>query len=220
MKKGTIFFDFDGTIHETMYIYGPALDMAKKYLDEHEIPYQGLEKNLYHTYLGYNADDMWKMVMGGNDKETIHFVSSIVGREMNSNLDKGLGRLYPKTEETLMELKDKGYTLVYISNARNTYYEKVKENYKLDRFFDGFLTSQMYNELPKEEILKSVKHKYPVPYYIVGDRFFDMVGGQKNNMTTIFCNYGYGKPEEGKDASYRIDSIDELLEVMRLEEKC
>lgn len=220
MKKGTIFFDFDGTIHETMYIYGPALDMAKKYLDEHKIPYQGLEENLYHTYLGYNADDMWKMVMGGNDKETIHFVSSIVGREMNSNLDKGLGRLYPKTEETLMELKSRGYTLVYISNARNTYYEKVKENYKLDRFFDGFLTSQMYNELPKEEILKSVKHKYPAPYYIVGDRFFDMVGGQKNNMTTIFCNYGYGKSEEGKDASYRIDSIDELLEVMRLEEKC
>lgn len=220
MKKGTIFFDFDGTIHETMYIYGPALDVAKKYLDEHKIPYQGLEENLYHTYLGYNADDMWQMVMGGNDKETIHFVSSIVGREMNSNLDKGLGRLYPKTEETLMELKDKGYTLVYISNARNTYYEKVKENYKLDRFFDGFLTSQMYNELPKEEILKSVKHKYPVPYYIVGDRFFDMVGGQKNNMTTIFCNYGYGKPEEGKDASYRIDSIDEILEVIRLEEKC
>ncbi|WP_311561710.1 HAD family hydrolase [Peptoniphilus duerdenii] len=220
MKKGTIFFDFDGTIHETMYIYGPALDVAKKYLDEHKIPYQGLEENLYHTYLGYNADDMWQMVMGGNDKETIHFVSSIVGREMNSNLDKGLGRLYPKTEETLLELKERGYTLVYISNARNTYYEKVKENYKLDRFFDGFLTSQMYNELPKEEILKSVKHKYPVPYYIVGDRFFDMVGGQKNNMTTIFCNYGYGKPEEGKDASYRIDSIDELLEVMRLEEKC
>lgn len=220
MKKGTIFFDFDGTIHETMYIYGPALDVAKKYLDEHKIPYQGLEENLYHTYLGYNADDMWQMVMGGNDKETIHFVSSIVGREMNSNLDKGLGRLYPKTEETLMELKDKGYTLVYISNARNTYYEKVKENYKLDRFFDGFLTSQMYNELPKEEILKSVKHKYPVPYYIVGDRFFDMVGGQKNNMTTIFCNYGYGKPEEGRDASYRIDSIDEILEVIILEEKC
>lgn len=220
MKKGTIFFDFDGTIHETMYIYGPALDIAKAYLDEHKIPYQGLEENLYHTYLGYNADDMWQMVMGGNDKETIHFVSSIVGREMNSNLDKGLGRLYPKTEETLLELKERGYTLVYISNARNTYYEKVKENYKLDRFFDGFLTSQMYNELPKEEILKSVKHKYPVPYYIVGDRFFDMVGGQKNNMTTIFCNYGYGKPEEGKDASYRIDSIDELLEVMRLEEKC
>ena len=220
MKKGTIFFDFDGTIHETRYIYGPALDVAKKYLDEHKIPYQGLEENLYHTYLGYNADDMWQMVMGGNDKETIHFVSSIVGREMNSNLDKGLGRLYPKTEETLLELKERGYTLVYISNARNTYYEKVKENYKLDRFFDGFLTSQMYNELPKEEILKSVKHKYPVPYYIVGDRFFDMVGGQKNNMTTIFCNYGYGKPEEGKDASYRIDSIDELLEVMRLEEKC
>lgn len=220
MKKGTIFFDFDGTIHETMYIYGPALDVAKAYLDEHKIPYQGLEENLYHTYLGYNADDMWQMVMGGNDKETIHFVSSIVGREMNSNLDKGLGRLYPKTEETLLELKERGYTLVYISNARNTYYEKVKENYKLDRFFDGFLTSQMYNELPKEEILKSVKHKYPVPYYIVGDRFFDMVGGQKNNMTTIFCNYGYGKPEEGRDASYRIDSIDELLEVMRLEEKC
>lgn len=220
MKKGTIFFDFDGTIHETMYIYGPALDVAKAYLDEHKIPYKGLEENLYHTYLGYNADDMWQMVMGGNDKETIHFVSSIVGREMNSNLDKGLGRLYPKTEETLLELKERGYILVYISNARNTYYEKVKENYKLDRFFDGFLTSQMYNELPKEEILKSVKHKYPVPYYIVGDRFFDMVGGQKNNMTTIFCNYGYGKPEEGRDASYRIDSIDELLEVMRLEEKC
>ena len=214
MKKGTIFFDFDGTIHETMYIYGPALDKAKEYLDEHKIPHKGLERELYHTYLGYNADDMWKMVMGGNDLETIHYVSSIVGREMNLNLDRGLGRLYPKTEETLMELKKRGYTLVYISNARNRYYEKVKETYKLERFFDGFLTSEMYNELPKEEILKSVMNDYPAPYSIVGDRFFDMVGG-KNNMTTIFCNYGYGKPEEGNDASYRIDSIDELLEIIK-----
>ncbi len=215
MKKGTIFFDFDGTIHETMYIYGPALDKAKEYLDEHKIPHKGLERELYHTYLGYNADDMWKMVMGGNDPETIHYVSSIVGREMNLNLNRGLGRLYPKTEETLMELKKRGYTLVYISNARNRYYEKVKETYKLERFFDGFLTSEMYNELPKEEILKSVMNDYPAPYSIVGDRFFDMVGGKKNNMTTIFCNYGYGKPEEGNDASYRIDSIDELLEIIK-----
>lgn len=215
MKKGTIFFDFDGTIHETMYIYGPALDKAKEYLDEHKIPHKGLERELYHTYLGYNADDMWKMVMGGNDLETIHYVSSIVGREMNLNLDRDLGRLYPKTEETLMELKKRGYTLVYISNARNRYYEKVKETYKLERFFDGFLTSEMYNELPKEEILKSVMNDYPTPYSIVGDRFFDMVGGKKNNMTTIFCNYGYGKPEEGNDASYRIDSIDELLEIIK-----
>ena len=215
MKKGTIFFDFDGTIHETMYIYGPALDKAKEYLDEHKIPHKGLERELYHTYLGYNADDMWKMVMGGNDPETIHYVSSIVGREMNLNFDRGLGRLYPKTEETLMELKKRGYTLVYISNARNRYYEKVKETYKLERFFDGFLTSEMYNELPKEEILKSVMNDYPAPYSIVGDRFFDMVGGKKNNMTTIFCNYGYGKPEEGNDASYRIDSIDELLEIIK-----
>lgn len=215
MKKGTIFFDFDGTIHETMYIYGPALDKAKEYLDEDKIPHKGLERELYHTYLGYNADDMWKMVMGGNDLETIHYVSSIVGREMNLNLDRGLGRLYPKTEETLMELKKRGYTLVYISNARNRYYEKVKETYKLERFFDGFLTSEMYNELPKEEILKSVMNDYPAPYSIVGDRFFDMVGGKKNNMTTIFCNYGYGKPEEGNDASYRIDSIDELLEIIK-----
>lgn len=215
MKKETIFFDFDGTIHETMYIYGPALDKAKEYLDEHKILHKGLERELYHTYLGYNADDMWKMVMGGNDPETIHYVSSIVGREMNLNLDRGLGRLYPKTEETLMELKKRGYTLVYISNARNRYYEKVKETYKLERFFDGFLTSEMYNELPKEEILKSVMNDYPAPYSIVGDRFFDMVGGKKNNMTTIFCNYGYGKPEEGNDASYRIDSIDELLEIIK-----
>lgn len=215
MKKGTIFFDFDGTIHETMYIYGPALDKAKEYLDEHKIPHKGLEKELYHTYLGYNADDMWKMVMGGNDLETIHYVSSIVGREMNLNLDRGLGRLYPKTEKTLMELKKRGYTLVYISNARNRYYEKVKETYKLERFFDGFLTSEMYKELPKEEILKSVMNDYPSPYSIVGDRFFDMVGGKKNNMTTIFCNYGYGKLEEGNDASYRIDSIDELLEIIK-----
>ena len=215
MKKGTIFFDFDGTIHETMCIYGPALDKAKEYLDEHKIPHKGLERELYHTYLGYNADDMWKMVMGGNDLETIHYVSGIVGREMNLNLDRGLGRLYPKTEETLMELKKRGYTLVYISNARNRYYEKVKETYKLERFFDGFLTSEMYNELPKEEILKSVMNDYPAPYSIVGDRFFDMVGGKKNNMTIIFCNYGYGKPEEGNDASYRIDSIDELLEIIK-----
>lgn len=212
-KKGTIFFDFDGTLHETMKIYGPALDIARKFLIENNVEFHGLTPELYHTYLGYNADEMWEDVLRDANFDLAQKVKMMVGRAMDENLENGVGRLYPNTESTLGELKNRGYTLIYISNARNSYYEKVKKIYKLDRFFERFLTSQMYNEIPKEEIISQVKNEFPAPFSIVGDRFFDMVAGKKNGIKTVFCSYGYGEKKEGEEADFKIDSIEELLDI-------
>ena len=125
------------------------------------------------------------------------------------DMDKNYG-----VDETLLELKKRNKTLVFLSNARTSYYETVKKVFKLEKYFDDFLTSEAFKEIPKEEIIKRTMKKYKRNYIVVGDRFFDIQGGIKNDLDTIFCNYGFGEKKEGKEASARIDDIRELLEII------
>ena len=41
-----------------------------------------------------------------------------------------------------------------------------------------------------------------------------MAAAHKNNLRSIFCTYGFGPEDEGKDASYKINSIREMLEIL------
>ena len=60
MKKGTVFFDYDGTLHNSMLTYGPAFrevyaDLVKNgYLE-----YQELTDEEISHWLGWTVEDMW-----------------------------------------------------------------------------------------------------------------------------------------------------------------
>ena len=49
---------------------------------------------------------------------------------------------------------------------------------------------------------------------IVGDRRQDIEAGEKNNLITIGCRYGFGDWEELKEADYIIDDIRELEKLL------
>lgn len=214
IEANTIYFDFDGTLHNTMKIYKSALDDGVKFLKNLGIEPKNLSPETYHTWLGYNAGEMWKKVLPDADDEIRKKVKILVGKKMQENLNEGKGTLYDGVDETLLELKKRNKTLVFLSNARTSYYETVKKVFKLEKYFDDFLTSEAFKEIPKEEIIKRTMKKYKRNYIVVGDRFFDIQGGIKNGLDTIFCNYGFGEKEEGKEASAKIDDIRELLEII------
>jgi len=56
--------------------------------------------------------------------------------------------------------------------------------------------------------------RFPMGQVIVGDRFHDVESGVRNGIPSIFCEYGYGSLDEGRDATYSIRDIRELLDIL------
>lgn len=211
----TIFFDYDGTLHNSINIYAPAFRKAYRFLTE-----EGLAEKREWTdkeisyWLGFNPEEMWRTFMPKLSEELRKKCSNIISDEMTAQIDKGKPTLYEGSQETLEYLKSKGYHLVFISNCKVYYKDCHNKLFNLDRYFENLICSDDYNFIPKSDILKAIKHNYQEEMVIVGDRKQDIDAGKKNNIYTIGCSYGFALQGELDEADIIIKSIQELTKYL------
>ena len=155
-----LIFDYDGTLHNTKHIYGcafrKAYDMLVKegYAEERIYTDEDVSK-----YLGVSAPDMWKDFMPELADDVWHRASMIIGRELREGVLGGKAQLFDGVEDTLKELKAKGYTMVILSNCRHDYMDAHKKALGLDRWFDSYFCAEDYDFIPKENIFSVHKGK-------------------------------------------------------------
>lgn len=214
-KVRTIFFDYDGTLHNSMKIYAPSF--RKVYADLVNEGYakerQWSDKEI-SRWIGYNPKEMWQKFMPDLDQEKRDISSKAIGEEMNRLIRRGDPVLYENSIKTLEYLKEKGYTLVFISNCRRQYMENHRELFGLDRYFDNMICSEDHNFQEKKDILRKYLDKYPKPMLLVGDRYKDIEAGKENGLLTIGCAYGFGSKEELETSDLIIEDIHQLIEVL------
>jgi phosphoglycolate phosphatase len=207
----TLFFDYDGTLHNSIKIYGPAFRKAYDHLVEKGAAEQRKWSDIEISYwLGFNPEEMWKTFMPELDKSIRSRCSAMIGEEMRSLTEKGLPELYEGTIETLEYLKSKGYRLVFISNCRISYRDCHSRLFYLVDYFEELACSEEYNFIPKYEILRKIEGKYPKEMVIIGDRMQDIEAGRKNGIYTIGCSYGFSLQGELDEADLVINDIREL----------
>ncbi|SHI51949.1 phosphoglycolate phosphatase [Dethiosulfatibacter aminovorans DSM 17477] len=212
----TIILDFDGTIHESIKVYGPAFRKCYRFLvdlgcaEEKEWADGEIAR-----WLGFTKEEMWKDFMPDLDTDIRHKAGGMIGKEMNSLLSGGKGVLYHGALEVLEGLKKRGYSLVFMSNCSVKYRDMVTEVFNLDRYFDHIYSSEEFGFIPKDEIFRMVSGSLKPGFAMVGDRHKDMEVGVGNDVCTIGCLYGYGNSEELKDADRLINDISELLEIFK-----
>lgn len=210
----TIFFDFDGTLHNSVKIYAPAFRKAYAYLVENQLADQREWSDDEISYwLGFTSKEMWRLFMPELDPESRQTCSKMIGTEMLNLLKSGEAQLYTGTIETLAYLKDKGYILVFLSNCGRNYMNISTEVFQLDRYFDDMVCAEDYDYIPKHEILKTIKGNYPEKMAIVGDRFHDIEAGKLNDIGTIGCLFGYHRGDELVSSDMLIDDISRLKEL-------
>jgi phosphoglycolate phosphatase len=211
----TIYFDFDGTLHKSVKIYSPAFRKAYDFLvDNKKAEPREWKDEEISRWLGYTRIEMWDDFMKDLDESFKDRAGAIIGREMQDQMLSGKGCLYENTIEVLKTLKQRGFKLVFLSNCSIRYMEAAIDAFNLDDYFDDMVCSEMYDFIPKHEVLKLIKDKYPVNQVIVGDRFHDIEAGVENGIYTVYCEYGYGEEKEGNMASAKIKDIRELLSLI------
>lgn len=212
MKKvKTIFLDYDGTLHNSIGIYGPAFRKAYAYLVEKELAHErAWQDHEISVWLGYSPKEMWQAFMPSLIENERVKASQIISDEMHALIESGTPLLYSGALETLDYLKNKGYKLVFISNCKEKYMRSHTKKFSLDHYFDTMVCSEIFKYEPKYKILEKIRPQYPEEMVIVGDRFQDMEAGYKNGIHTIGCLYGFGAEEELSASEIKINSIQDL----------
>ena len=207
----TIFFDYDGTLHNSIKIYGPAFRKAYSHLVAKGLAEErDWSDEEVSCWLGFNPQEMWASFRPDLEERVRKECSAIIGEEMARLTQKGQAELYPGALDTLKYLKNRGYKLVFISNCKILYRDCHREFFGLEDYFEELACSEEYDFIPKHEILREIKAKYPGEMVIIGDRFQDIEAGKKNNLYTIGCGYGFSLAGELDEADLIIEDINDL----------
>jgi phosphoglycolate phosphatase len=194
---GTVFLDYDGTLHDTMNLYGPAFRTAYASLVEQGVVEpKEFSDAFIASWLGWTIEDMWHTFQPQLPDEVWRPASRLIGSEMSRLMGEGQAALFPGVPEMLSALKDASHTLVLLSNSRRSYCDAHRAQFGLDRWLDDYLISEEFGDIPKWQIYERAAARFPLPHVMVGDRFHDMEVAQHAGIPVIGCAYGFGKPEE------------------------
>lgn len=209
--KGAVFFDFDGTLHDSMAIYGPAFRKAYAWLvSEGHMPAQEFSDEWISQWLGWTTEAMWTAFAPSLPEKIWRHAAAIVGEEMDSLTEQGKARLFEGVPAMLDELKRAGYQLAFLSNCRTRYCEVHRRRFGLDTWFDAYYCAEDFGDIPKWQIYQQVAGRHVSQRVMVGDRFHDLEVAEKTGIPFIGCSYGFGTAEELESATVHVASPEEI----------
>ena len=226
-----LIFDFDGTLHESIRIYEPAVracvyEMRKagKYKPEPS-------SEQIMEYLGLTTQQMWNAFAPELSLEEREENGQFIYREMRRLIREGQAQLFDGTFDMLVQLKAQGHTLAFLSNCSVAYMEENAKAFHLRDYFDEMYCAEQFDWLSKPQIVKILipgwesssgadsgllnKNQITDPaactIISIGDRIYDMeIANASEGIRTIFCAYGYGQPEEAENADEIVYSPSEI----------
>ena len=205
--RGTVFFDYDGTLHNSMAIYGPAFRTAYAWLvAQGAMPEREFTDEWISQWLGYVTEEMWTTFAPELPEQTWRHAADIVADEMERLTEEGKAELFAGVPEMLEDLKARGYRLAFLSNCRTRYCQVHRAMFGLDRWFDAYYCAEDFDDIPKWEIYQRVVHFHARPQAMVGDRFHDLEVAIQGGIPSIGCTYGFWRSDELSSATVLVDT--------------
>ena len=217
MSQSTIVFDFDGTLHDSMFIYRRALRSGYQLLvDRGQAPSREFTDDFIAGNIGLTCEAAWERMCPQLPYSITSDAAARVGEVMDELIDNGTARLFPGVPEMLEQLKGEGHELVFLSNCRNAYRDAVRRSFGFDRWFRHYYTAEQFDFIPKEEIFETIKREVVGPYIVVGDRDKDQALAAFHGLPFVGCLYGYASPGELDGEPYLVDNPAEIPAVVKV----
>ncbi len=121
-------------------------------------------------------------------------------------------RLFPGVFGMIERLSEKA-DLVIMSNGCEEYVKTACSFLKLNDFF-RIIQTQIPGKEKNETLGILMDLLRPYAPIMVGDRLDDINAGKDNGICTLYAGYGYGGPEEGRDAVLTAQSVWEMEQLL------
>ncbi len=191
-------FDLDGTLTKSEK---GIFNCIKYALDWAGIPYP--DQSVFQSFIGPSLHYSFSTHFGMNDEQATAMVAKYRERYNVTGLFEN--EVYDGIYELLETLKKNGAGLAVATSKPTEPSLRILERFELLKYFDVVIGSNPdgTGSDKKAIIGKALKglvgDDKSVDYHdavMVGDRFYDIEGGQANSIDTIGVLYGYGDREE------------------------
>jgi len=212
-------FDVDGTFLNSIHYFGQyVLEYSRK---------QGWgDVCVESVLLGYSDPDSYDFGWGVSKKEQkVMFHQAC--KSFEENITKNVPNLYEGAKETLIKLKDMGYSLAVVTSKSEKPLITTFEKHQLDGLF---VSQRNYDDIerrgekekPEPDMLLSVMNELGFSNdntIMIGDTFMDVHMGNNAGAKTIAVTWGAHSKEELEKANPTYIVGGEFSNILSLIEK-
>ncbi len=204
MNKPVIFFDWDGTLCDSMQL---CIEENRTTLLTMGLPDQ--------------PDEVLRRCNGPTFEEAAPFIGIPEDRMEEYcrirlacalELVPKVNRLFPGARELLSALRDKA-ELCIVSNGTQAYLTRCMQHFGLEGVFHRIVWCHP-ERTKTQNLALLIAELQPERAVMVGDRSGDVQAGLENGLPTIAAAFGYGSDAEFTQASRRAGTMAELQEML------
>ncbi len=209
MRPPHLFLDLDGTLTDPRDGITGSITHALSALGRPAPTVESLTR-----FIGPPLGRVFQALLATEDPEVIRAAVAAY-REHFTSVGILENRPYPQVPETLKSLYGLGYTLYVVTSKPRVYAVRIVEYLDLAKYFTSVYGPALddHNGDKATLIRNALTHEgiNPSAATMVGDRGEDVRGARENGVGTIGVTWGFGTPEELKDADRIVHSPSELV---------
>ncbi len=205
MKRPVIFFDWDGTIADSMPLCIGEISLALRRMGLPALPDSKLMECNGPTYEESVA------VLGLPPERGEEFLR--LRKEAEMELVPTVQRFFPGIREMLEELRTFA-DLAIVSNGLQEYLELSTRVMQVEDVFTR-VQAHIPGKNKAEALGMLIADLQPEKCVMVGDRLGDITAGKANGIPTVAACYGFGNEAEYAQADYRADSAEEMTVLLK-----
>lgn len=205
MKRPVIFFDWDGTIADSMPLCVGEITLALERM--------GLSVPPVETLMACNGPTYEESVavLGLPQERGAEFLR--LRKEAEMELVPTVQRFFPGIRGMLEELRTFA-DLAIVSNGLQEYLELSTRVMQVEGVFTR-LQAFTPGKTKAQALGMLIDEMQPEKCVMVGDRLGDINAGKANGIPTVAACYGFGNEEEYAQADYRADTVEEMTTLLK-----
>lgn len=205
MKRPVIFFDWDGTLANSMPLCIGEITLA---LERMGLPVPPVERLMACNGPTYEES---VAVLGLPQERGEEFLR--LRKEAEMELVPQVQQFFPGVRDMLDELRTFA-DLIIVSNGLAEYLKLSTRVMNVEHCFTR-LQAHIPGKNKTEALGLLLAELQPDRCAMVGDRLGDIHAGKDNGIPSVAACYGFGNEEEYRQADYRADTVADLTRLLR-----
>ena len=190
MQYTTVLFDLDGTLTKSEEgITKTAIYAAEK------MGFTGFTQEQFKVFIGPPLYDSFRKVVGMTEEQANQAIDHY--HERFERVGWAENEVYAGIPSLLRSLKKNGARVAIVTAKPQVFAERIAQKFGLAPYLDDVIGPGMNNkDSSKAALVRRGAEAFGGRVVMVGDRCFDIEGGQANGVDTIGVCYGYGTEDE------------------------